>query len=317
MNKLTNWVKTHKLISAIAAFGLLIFYLAPQFFGVNVQNIAIPSATDSYRSSMSYGESVGPSMAGVSSGISMPSFKTIPPVTPVPPTDQSNRMIITDTNLSLMVKNVTETVDKIQNITSQYNGFLVNSTLSLPEGAASGTITIRVPATSLKAALETYRKLAVKVISENVQGTDITDQYADMEAQLNILNQTKLKFDDIMDKAVRVEDLLTVQRELINIQNQVDSIKGRQLFLEKSAQLSKVTIYLSTDELALPYAPDQAWRPQLVLKQAVRSLIGSLRSFGNLIIWLVVYSPIWAPIMIVYIWRQRRHLRNLKKQYPV
>ncbi len=62
--------------------------------------------------------------------------------------------------------------------------------------------------------------------------------------------------------------------------------------------MAKVTIYLSTDEMALPYAPSNAWRPAVIFKLAVRSLIGSLRSLASVLIWIVVYSVIWLPILI-------------------
>jgi hypothetical protein len=139
------------------------------------------------------------------------------------------------------------------------------------------------------------------VVDENVSGRDVTDQYVDLEARLTTLNKTKAKFEEILDRATQVQDLLNVQRELINLQSQIDSIKGQQQYLSQSAKLSKVTVYLSTDEFALPYSPGQPWRPNVVFKLAVRSLVSTLRGAGTAAIWIGVYSPIWAPILAV-IW---------------
>ena len=146
------------------------------------------------------------------------------------------------------------------------------------------------------------------MVSENLTGEDVTDQFVDIDARLATLYRTKAKFEEILDKAVKVEDLLNVQRELINLQTQIDSLKGQQLYLEKSAAMAKITIYLSTDELALPYAPSEAWRPTVILKLAVRSLVGNLRNFGSALIWIGVYSVVWVPILIVlFIIRKRMH----------
>jgi hypothetical protein len=226
----------------------------------------------------------------------------------VVPSDSTNRLIIQDTSLSLQVKDVAEVITNIEITTKSLGGFLVNSHLSKPELAASGNIIVRVPEDKRSEALAAFKKLAVKTVSESVSGTDVTDQYTDIQAQLEVLNATKQKFESILNQANTVADLLNVQRELINLQSQIDSLKGQQKYYEQSAKLTKVTIYLSTDELALPYAPTNEWRPTVIFKEAVRSLISSLRGIAGLAIWLFVFLPIIIPVLaIIWLIRHRKH----------
>ena len=185
---------------------------------------------------------------------------------------------------------------------------MVNSNLNNPQDAATATVTVRVPSAKLQAALQTFRGLGVKVVSENLSGQDVTDEFVDNEARLAILEKTKAKFEEILDNAINVQDILTVQREIINLQSQIDAVKGQQNYLEKSAQMAKLTIYLSTDELALPYAPSETWRPAVIFKQAVRSLLGSARKLGTLVIWLAVYSIIWLPILLLIYFLKKRSI---------
>ncbi|KKR68142.1 MAG: coiled-coil protein [Microgenomates group bacterium GW2011_GWA2_40_6] len=195
----------------------------------------------------------------------------------VAPTDTSSRLVIQNSSLSLQVKDVAEVISDIEITAKGLGGFLVNSDLSKPEGAASGTISVRVPENRRTEAMTAFKKMAVKVVSESVTGTDVTDQYEDLGARLDVLNKTKIKFEKILDKATAINDLLNVQRELISLQSQIDSVKGQQKYYEQSAKLSKVMVYLSTDELALPYAPTNEWRPMVIFKDAVRSLVLILR----------------------------------------
>ena len=224
---------------------------------------------------------------------------------PSQPTESQNRLIIKESYLSLVVKNVSYTQKKILEKTEKLGGFMVQSYFDNPQEAASATITIRVPAKKLDQALNDFKKLAVKVVSENISGTDVTEEYTDIEARLNTLYKTKTKFEEIMEKANRVQDILEVQRELINLQGQIDALVGQKKYLEKSADLAKITIYLSTDELSLPYAPAESWRPQLVFKQAVRSLILTLRKIATVLIWAFVYSPILILFFFgIYFWKK-------------
>jgi hypothetical protein len=201
------------------------------------------------------------------------------------------RRVITSTRLSLKVKQVQPVLQQIQEKAAELGGFMVNSNFSQPEGASSGTIRVRVPAKQLEQFLSTVRQLGVKVVSESVSGRDITEQYQDLEERLRILQKTKTKFEQILDEASQVQDMLDVQRELLRLQRQIDNLKGRKQALDQKSKLSLVTIHLATDELALPYTPDKAWRPTVVFKRATRSFISTSRSLANLVIWAGVYSP--------------------------
>jgi len=222
------------------------------------------------------------------------------------PTDTSDRLVIQDTSLSLVVKNVSQSIGEIENQAQSFGGYMVDTHLSRPEEGGSGHITLRVPEDKRSEALASFRNLAVKIVSESVYGHDVTDEYVDLESRLEVLYQTKAKFQEIMAKAYQVADLLNVQRELINLQQQIDSIKGQQKYYEQSAKLSKITIYLSTDELSLPYAPTDAWRPAVIFKTAVRSLMLHLRQFGTVVIWLLVYSPIIIPAILILRWYRQK-----------
>lgn len=293
MVPIVNWVKNNKL-SALLILVVLFFVLKGalgSIFGVSLLNLSTPSYS---RSAVNLG---APSaMMGVTSdSIRMPSFGEAAPAPQV-----TNRMVVQNSNLSLMVKDVVKALKDIKNKTTELGGYMVDSNLTRPEEAASGEITLRIPADKLDVALDYFRSLAVKVVSENLQGTDVTDQFVDNDARLKILTANKAKFEEIMNKAVSVQDTLEVQREIFNLQSQIDSLKGQQNFLTKTSEMAKITIFVSTDELTLPYAPAQPWRPDAVFKRAVRSLVGTLQGLGSFTIWLAVYSVVWAPALVIF-----------------
>lgn len=300
VSKIISWIKANKLSSVLLLLvGYLIFKNLIPTFLLN-RLVSTPGVGGGYGG---YDEGAALKMTSDVSSLYRSSYAPAPEV--------KDRLVVTESSMSLVVKKVSEIQKAIQIKAEELGGYLVNIYTSNPEEAvaASGSITIRVPQTKLDEALDYFRSLSVKVVSENINGQDVTDQYVDIDARLVNLNRTKVKFEEILVKATKVEDILQVQRELVNLQDQIDSLKGQQNYLEKSAQISKVTIYLSTDELALPYAPTETWRPAVIFKKAVRSMISSLRKIGGLIIWLAVYSIIWLPALLVYKLVQRRKKR--------
>jgi hypothetical protein len=301
--KFVEWIKTHKLtvfLIVVVLFLLLkssasptIRSLSPAInSGVGNRGTAAAKmmATDSVNS---FGES-----------LALP----VPEVAPQP--EVSNRMVIQESNLSLLVKNVVDARNQILEYTKQAGGYMISAYTSNPEDAPTSTIEIRIPADKISEALDYFHKLSVKIVSENLSGYDVTDQYVDIEKRIGYLQQTIEQYQSILRQAKEVSDIADLTERIISTQSQIDSLKGSQEAMKKKSETAKITIYLSTDEMALPYAPSQSWRPEVIFKQAVRSLVADLRKVATTIIWLAVYAVIWAPILLIAIFIKRRFLKK-------
>lgn len=306
MSGIFAWIKNHKLTFVL----LLVFayFLYSKFFSVGLYKMSGYGSTESVSMNQaSLGSKAFPGIGGIDPGF-------FPPTQEAPPAPEvKDRKVIRESYLSLLVNNVTQVQKLIIQKAEQLGGYMVSSNLNNPQEAATATVIARVPSNKLDQALEAYRGFAVKVISENLNGQDVTDQYVDNEARLEKLMQTKAKFEEIYDRARTIQEILDVQNQILSIQSQIDQIKGQQQYLEQNARLAKITIYLSTDEFALPYAPSDMWRPEVIFKQAVRSLIGLFRKAGTAAIWLAVYSIIWIPVsLLLYFLKKKGYLNFLK-----
>ncbi len=296
-----SWIKSNKLATVLLAIVLALVYLQLQ------------KQTGTLSTSGQSGGSAAPDMYDMSAqqslGVKNISFRTNEVA---PQTDTAARMVSTNSQLSLVVKDVTAGISAIKSYIQSLGGYMVRSEISRPEEGGTGMITLRIPAERLDEALAQIKGQAVKVVSENIDGTDVTDAFVDNEAQLVILERNKATFEKIMDSAIDIEDILQVQSQIFSLQSQIDSIKGRQKYLEQTAKLSLVTMYLSTDELALPYAPAQAWRPEVIFKHAVRSLMTTFQGLGTYLIWLGVYAIIWLPIVLIVLLVARKRRTPVK-----
>jgi hypothetical protein len=302
MKRLWLWITTHKLVTALLVIiGWLVFGQTGSLLtGISRTRSTSYSEYDMNAPFMSAPKGMALSNIGLSQEAA-------------PTTDVSERMVVKNSTLSLKVKDVSDSIRKIIFYVENQGGYMVDSTVNNPEDAASGTITVRIPETVLGESLEYFRSLSVKVVSENLTGRDVTDQYQDIEERLRILEQNKKRFEEIMAIAVEIDDILNIQNQIFSVQNQIDSLKGQQQLLSQTAKLSKVTMYLATDELSLPYAPDRSWRPQVIFQTAVRSLLTNLQDIGSLIIWAGVYSAIWLPVLliIIVIKKRKKQIRTI------
>jgi len=300
------WIKNNKLLTALLV--IIAFFLFNSFgslFGVR-----LPRTTTSVSKpvGMAFEESVY-SGDTVDLGGSRSNF-IAPAPDYTPQADVEDRLVIQQSNLSLLVKNVVEARKNILEYTKTNGGYMVSSNVSNPQDAPTATIMIRVPSDKIDSALEYFHSLSIKVVSENLSGRDVTDQYVDIDARLVTLRATKERFESILAQATEIKDITNLTREILSVQNQIDSLIGQQESLKQNAQLAKLTVYLSTDELALPYAPSETFRPSVIFKLAVRSLIGFARGLATWAIWVGVYSVVWIPALVIFIaikrWRKNR-----------
>ncbi len=219
-------------------------------------------------------------------------------------------MVAKNANLSLQVKNVIETLKRIDEYTVSIGGYMVDSNLSSPKEAPYGSITIRIPQEKLDEALNQFQSIAVKVVSKQVYGYDITEEYIDIETRLNTLTANQKRFKEIMDQATKPDDILKIQQQIFNLQDQIDELYGRQKYMEQTAKTAKITVYLSTDEFALPYTGGESFRPEVIFKTAVRSLIQNLQKIAALFIWIIVYTPLILIIIITSILIRKKFFKK-------
>lgn len=285
--KLIEWVKTHKL--SLLLIVIILFMLSKSFVGIGVDQFASRSMSST---SLNKSLLAAPEPAGVGgSEITVQDNFT--------PNVATNRKVIENSYMSLLVKDVTDVRKKIINFAQTNGGYMVNSEISNPQDAPQATVIVRIPSKNLETILDSFRKLAVKVVTESLQGTDVTDQFTDIEKNIALYEKSKAKFEDLLARAQEISDITNLTQQIINYQSQIDSLKGQSDYLAKSAELAKITIYLSTDEIALPYAPNETFRPSVIFKLAVRSLVSNLRSLATALIWIVVYGVVVVPLFFI------------------
>ena len=210
-----------------------------------------------------------------------------------------DRVVIEESALSLVAGDVSQTAEDIVTYAEKEGGFLVSSEITSPEESPVATVVVRVPSGKLRAAIEYYRTLAVKVASENIIGIDVTEEYEDLDSRIETLEGTIDQFEAIKVKATKIADLVSITEQIIILRGQIDDLKGTKKFIADSAAYPKITASLATDEFALPYQPPEGFRPGVIFKQAVRSLLSGLYAIGESLIWVGVYAIVWVPLLLI------------------
>ncbi len=209
------------------------------------------------------------------------------------PAAATQQLIIKNGDLALRVEDVFAATAAVSTLASEAGGFVVSSSNSGLEQDLRAYITIRVPAERFEPTLTQLEALAVRVLSRSVSGSDVTEEFVDLEARLRNLEATRDRLLDMLNKATRVQDALDVNLALSDVQGQIEQIQGRMRFLSESAALSTINVALEPVPVTPVLAAD-GWQPIQVARAALRDLLSFGQWLGNGLIVLVVWSPVWA-----------------------
>lgn len=160
------------------------------------------------------------------------------------------RKIIRNANLTVEVTSPGDSQHKIVSIAESHQGFVVTSDATQrasddrtkPEMTV--TLSVRVPAAQFNQVMDEIRAVGARVIQEKVTGQDVTEEFMDLEARIKNQKALELQFLEIMKRAGKVDDALSVQRELAEVRTEIEKLEGRRRFLENQSSLSTINVTL-------------------------------------------------------------------------
>ena len=235
----------------------------------------------------------------------------------------SSRLIIKDAEIKLLVENSDVAIDRITQVVSDVGGYIISSRVWYKdwgdESYKYSNITIGVPADQFERSLSRLRGLALRVTDEKATGEDVTDQFVDIQSNLENLQATRERIFGFLDQAETVTEALTINAELSKIEGQIEELQGRINYLSDRSAFSTITINIEPklpEILPTPTPTPQptptpiAWAPSKTFEQAKETLISTYRGLFDALIWIgVVILPV-VGLPVVIIWLVLKYLKN-------
>lgn len=227
-----------------------------------------------------------------------------------PQAQAQERLVIENADLAIVVRDPKAKMAEVSALANQFGGFVVSSNLyqsytSFGKEVPEATIVIRVPAERLDEALNRIKEDAVDIQYENRSGQDVTSQYVDLQAQLKAKQAAEAKLLEIMDQAVRAEDVLAIYLQVQTVQTEIEQLKGQIKYLEESAAMSAISVRLIAEESTQPIEIGP-WTPEGAAKDAIQDLIIFFQNFVDLLIRFVLLTLpalilIAIPLFLIFL----------------
>ncbi len=164
----------------------------------------------------------------------------------------ADRKIIKNAELTLEVTSPNDAQRSVASIAESQGGFVVTSETKISENRDPSKRTVevklivRVPANQFDAAVASIEKLSTNVIHRGISGSDVTEEFIDLEARIRTQKALELQFIEIMKQSGNITDALEVQRQIAGVRTEIEKLEGRKRFLENRASLSTITVDLKS-----------------------------------------------------------------------
>ena len=221
------------------------------------------------------------------------------------PSTEEDRMIVRTGDMSLVVKDVIQARDDIAKLAARFDGYVVSSQISGEEEEMRGWISIRVPDEKFDQALTELRNLAVRVKTESTSSQDVTEEYTDLQSRLRNAEATEKQYLALLEKATDVEDILKIYQSLSQVRQEIEQIKGRMQYLERTSSMSQISVSLQPQATAKPLV-HAGWSALETLKSAVRGIVIFGQWLGTIAMWLIIFIPVWGTILGIIYWRRKK-----------
>ena len=228
-----------------------------------------------------------------------------------PPTSLGNeeKKIQRNANISIEVKNLDESIDKLNEIILLFNAEIISSNKGgMDFGQPYANIRIRVLSGDLDSAINEFKKLSTKIISENIYTNDVTEEFIDTEARLKIMKSTEDRFNSLLLKSETVEEIIQVEKELMRIRGDIESLEGRLNYLSKTTDTSEINLNLNEQ---VPIT-GESWKINDSFTSALQNLSSFAKWLADFIINVFVFIPAIIVITLIIIFL-RKFIKNRKK----
>jgi hypothetical protein len=244
-------------------------------------------------SSMSFNSPV-PSMKSSDSAVQRE--MTAPMAVDESAVELTDKKIIKNGDLSLKVSSVDDVSQKISAIAKGNGGEVASSNFyQTANNLKSGSITVKVPVANFEKTFAELKKVATLVVQESTSGQDVTEQYADLEAQLKNKQAEEQQYLNIMGQAQKISDILEVTQQLSRVRGEIERLQGRIKFMDSQTDMSSISISL-TEDSNITFS--DSWRPWQVVKETFNALVKDVQKFVNFLIVLIIQI---IPVLVLYV----------------
>ena len=212
--------------------------------------------------------------------------------------DPASRLIIRTGQASIEVDSLESSMAAVRRLVQRAGGFVADASVqSGRKQLRTANLELKVPASRFDELIEGLEPVG-RLQFVNVGADDVSEEFVDLTAR--VANGRRLEdrlVELLRTRTGKLQDVLTVERELARVREEIERMEGRLRFLKQSAQLSTLSVSLYEPAPLVASHPGRSVIGE-AFKTAWRNFIGvlagAIASLGFVVPVLALGWGVWV-----------------------
>jgi len=223
---------------------------------------------------------------------------------------ENKRMIIRTGTINIEVEKFDDAEKKVSEAAGKFSGYITNTSSNLNAGGKEqGSISVRIPSEKFDFFISEVSAIG-KVMSQNISGNDVTEEYIDLEARQRTQKELENRLLQLLsEKTAKLTDVVEVEQKLSNVRENIERTEGRMKFLKDQSAFSTLTISLFEPSLL------QTSSGGGFFYEIGEGFKRGIEGFTEVLSWLITFIISFSPILVflaILLFILKKYLRNRK-----
>ena len=153
-----------------------------------------------------------------------------------------DKKIIKTANIRLELKDYNRFNQALHSSLKVYGAYVSEENQTNNEYKLENSISIKVPVQNFENLINSFSGDSVKIIEKKITSQDVKGEVVDTKARLDAKKRVRERYLDLLKQANKMEDIISVQKEIDAIQEDIESADGHIDYLQHSAAYSTINL---------------------------------------------------------------------------
>ncbi|MDG4950388.1 DUF4349 domain-containing protein [Weeksellaceae bacterium KMM 9724] len=217
------------------------------------------------------------------------------------------QMLIKTGFITFQVGDVEAKHQEILNSLKEFDAYVVTDQNYSQSNRITYSTQIRVPKQNFDGFLDEVLKGAQRIDHKTISVEDVTEEFVDVKARLKTKRELEARYLELLKKANTVSEMLEIEKQIGELQSELESYEGRIKYLQSQVQYSTLNLeYYESLSVGNQFGQE--------IKNGVKN------GWNNLIWFFIGLINIWPFVLIISIliylfirYRRRRRNRKIKE----
>jgi hypothetical protein len=189
----------------------------------------------------------------------------------------------------------------LNSLVKKFSGYIATEQEEKQDERIENKVTIKVPISEFQELINAINNSGEKITDRQISSDDVTTEVIDTKSRVEAKKQIRKRYLDLLSQAKSMQDILSIQSEINEVQEEIEMAAGRVEYLGHSAAYSTIELHYYQVLAATPIKDKSTFSHKII-----EAFIGGWEVLKRILVVIVTIWPIWVICISIFLFYRRR-----------